>query len=55
MKLLRYARNISESGVYHIMSRCINRQVIFEDEEDIQRLLETCLLHNEQSCSSASE
>ena len=37
----RIARIRSESGVYRIMLRGINRQDIFEDEEDIQRLLET--------------
>jgi putative transposase len=41
IELPRNARNISESGVYHIMLRGINRQAIFEDDEDIQRLLET--------------
>jgi REP element-mobilizing transposase RayT len=41
MKLPRYARNVSKSGVYHVMLRGINRQAIFEDEEDTQRLLET--------------
>lgn len=37
----RDARNISKSGIYHIMIRGINRQDIFEDEQDIERLLET--------------
>jgi putative transposase len=41
IELPRNARNISESGVYQIMLRGINRQAIFEDDEDIQRLLET--------------
>jgi REP element-mobilizing transposase RayT len=41
MKLPRNARSISKSGVYHVMLRGINRQAIFEDEEDIYRLLET--------------
>jgi REP element-mobilizing transposase RayT len=41
IKLPRYARDKSESGVYHIMLRGINRQAIFEDDEDMQRLLET--------------
>jgi putative transposase len=39
--LPRYARDISKNGIYHIILRGINRQVIFEDDEDIQRLLET--------------
>ncbi len=28
------ARKKSESGIYHILLRGINRQVIFEDEEE---------------------
>ena len=37
----RRARRKSESGIYHIMLRGINRQVIFEDEEDNLKFLET--------------
>lgn len=37
----RQARKKSESGIYHIMLRGINRQQIFEDEEDYVRFLET--------------
>lgn len=37
----RQARKQSESGIYHIMLRGINRQQIFEDEEDRERFLET--------------
>ena len=37
----RQARRKSESGIYHIMLRGINRQVIFEDEEDSFKFLET--------------
>ena len=37
----RQARKKSNSGIYHIMLRGINRQQIFEDEEDRQRFLET--------------
>lgn len=40
----RLARKKSESGIYHIMLRGINRQQIFEDEEDRNRFLKT--LHN---------
>lgn len=43
----RYARGRSQSGVYHIMFRGINRQAIFEDDEDIQRLLETLARYKE--------
>ena len=37
----RQARQKSESGIYHIMLRGINQQVIFEDEEDGEKFLET--------------
>ena len=37
----RQARKKSESGIYHIMLRGINRQQIFEDDEDRQRFLDT--------------
>ena len=37
----RQARKKSNSGVYHIMLRGINRQLIFEDDEDMQRFIET--------------
>ena len=43
----RSARRISESGIYHIMLRGINRQAIFEDDEDMQRLLETIVRYKE--------
>jgi putative transposase len=41
------ARRISESGIHHIILRGINRQVIFEDDEDIQRLLEAIVRYKE--------
>ena len=37
----RQARIKSESGIYHVMLRGINRQIIFEDEEDNLKFLET--------------
>jgi putative transposase len=37
----RHAREKCESGIYHIILRGINRQSIFHDDEDYQRLLET--------------
>jgi putative transposase len=37
----RQARKKSESGIYHLMVRGINRQDIFQEEEDYQRFLET--------------
>ena len=39
--MARYARKKSGSGIYHIMLRGINRQNIFEDDQDRQRLIET--------------
>ena len=35
----RRARQISETGIYHIVLRGVNRQTIFEDEEDNERYL----------------
>lgn len=37
----RQGRKKSESGIYHVMIRGINKQVIFEDDEDREKLLET--------------
>ena len=37
----RQARRKSKSGIYHVMLRGINKQVIFEDEEDSLKFLET--------------
>ena len=37
----RQARQNSETGIYHIIVRGINRQEIFHDDEDRQRFLET--------------
>ncbi|WP_110953928.1 transposase [Anaerosinus massiliensis] len=37
----RKARAKSETGIYHLMCRGINKQNMFEDEEDKQRFLET--------------
>ncbi|MBE5788853.1 MAG: transposase [Clostridiales bacterium] len=34
MKMPRTARKISETGIYHVMLRGINRQNIFEDDQD---------------------
>ena len=35
----RQARKKSESGIYHIMLRGINKQQIFEDEEDFYKVI----------------
>lgn len=37
----RLPRQKSESGIYHIMLRGINQQVIFEDDEDYIKFIET--------------
>ena len=37
----RAAREKSKSGVYHIMLRGINRQNIFEDDEDREKFIQT--------------
>lgn len=47
----RSARVKSESGIYHIMLRGINQQVIFEDEEDNRKFLEVlneCNINSEK-------
>lgn len=36
----RAAREKSESGIYHVMLRGINRQTIFEDDEDCEKYLQ---------------
>ena len=45
----RIARKKSKSGIYHIMLRGINRQTIFEDEEDRLKFIDT-LRHYKQEC-----
>lgn len=37
----RKAREKSESGIYHIILRGINKQIIFEGEEDSTKFLQT--------------
>ena len=37
----RQARQKSNTGIYHVILRGINRQIIFEDEEDKERIIET--------------
>ena len=37
----RRSRVQSESGYYHVVSRGIGKQILFEEEEDYQRYLET--------------
>ncbi|OQB14536.1 MAG: Transposase IS200 like protein [Firmicutes bacterium ADurb.Bin193] len=43
----RQARKKSESGIYHVMLRGINRQTIFEDEEDCNVFLETIAIYKD--------
>ncbi|MCT4566213.1 MAG: transposase [Maledivibacter sp.] len=45
----RKAREKSSTGVYHAILRGINRQKIFEDDEDYEKLLETFKDHKEKS------
>jgi putative transposase len=45
----REARKKSRSGIYHIMLRGINRQTIFEDDEDKARFIETLKKYKEVS------
>lgn len=45
----RQARKKCESGIYHVMIRGINRQDIFEDDEDTQKFLEL-LMHYKAVC-----
>ncbi len=44
----RQARKKSESGIYHVMLRGINRQTIFEDEEDCNVFLETIAIYKDE-------
>ncbi|MEA1960836.1 MAG: transposase [Bacillota bacterium] len=37
----RRARKKSSTGIYHIIFRGINRQIIFEDDQDYEKLLKT--------------
>ncbi|TWH46240.1 transposase [Sporomusa sp. KB1] len=47
--MARQARLKSKSGIYHIILRGINRQVIFEDDEDKLKFLE-CLCYYRNVC-----
>lgn len=50
MEMARTARKKSESGIYHIMLRGINRQAVFLDEEDNRHFLDVL-----QLCKGISE
>ena len=45
----RKAREKSSSGIYHIMIKGINRQDLFEDDEDRKRFIEILELYKEKS------
>ena len=44
----RGPRKISETGIYHIMMRGINRQTIFEEEEDCEKFLQVLHRYKEK-------
>jgi putative transposase len=48
--MVRVARGKSNSGIYHIMIRGINKQLILEDDEDNQKFLEVL-----KECKTVSE
>lgn len=43
----RTARKKSNTGIYHVILRGINRQTIFEDDEDAQRCVQTLFRYQE--------
>ncbi len=49
LSMPRKARQKSESGIYHIIMRGINRQVIFNEDEDYHRFLQTLKYYKETS------
>ena len=46
---MRAARRVSESDIYHVMSRGAGRQLIFEDDEDRERCLSLLGTHLERT------
>jgi REP element-mobilizing transposase RayT len=48
-KMPRAAREKSSTGIYHVMLRGINHQIIFEDDEDYQKYLQTLKTYQEKS------
>ncbi len=44
----RKARNKSETGIYHVILRGINRQIIFEDEEDNMKFLQKLAVYKQK-------
>ena len=45
----RSAREKSSTGIYHVMLRGINHQIIFEDDEDYHKYLETLKKYQDES------
>jgi REP element-mobilizing transposase RayT len=45
----RKARKKSETGIYHIIMRGINRQTIFEDEKDYAKFIQVIMRYKEES------
>lgn len=48
MGMPRTARKKSQSGIYHIMIRGINRQDIFEDNEDKEKFIQTIAVYKDK-------
>lgn len=46
----RRAREQSPTGIYHVIMRGVNRQSIFEDEEDRKKLIEAFARYREKGC-----
>ena len=46
----RAAREKSESGIYHVMLRGVNKQQIFEDKEDYKKFIQVL-----QDCKEISK
>ena len=47
--MARAAREKSSTGVYHVMQRGINQQIIFEDDQDYHKYLDTLKAYQKQS------
>ena len=45
----RQARKKSKSGMYHIMLRRINHKILFEDDEDKEKFLDTIKQYKQKS------
>ena len=44
------AREKSKTGIYHVMLKGINQKIIFEDDEDYEKLLDITLQRTFFSC-----